>query len=74
MKFLNVRARKFHFPKYKEFSSGGIFLLFKLGLKKCTRWPYKHYLVNRKNLSKDLEYICNMYEEKFLLGYAQPFS
>ena len=45
-----------------------------LGLKSAPGGPIIHYLVNRKNLSKDLEYICNIYVEKFLLGYPQLFS
>ena len=43
--FFNIRARKFHFPKYKEFFfQGGFFGFFGLGLRNSARWPLKPLL------------------------------
>ena len=36
-KLFNLRVRKFHFPKYKEFFSGRIFLFWGTWAEKCAR-------------------------------------
>ena len=35
--FFNLRVRKFHFLKYKEFFWDGFFVIY---LRACTKWPY----------------------------------
>ena len=45
--FFNIRARKFHFPKYKEFFSGWICWFFELGLKSAPDSPIIYYKKNQ---------------------------
>ena len=51
-KVLNLRVRKFHFLKCKEFFSGWIFLFFRAWAEKCARQPYNILLsANLKHFS-----------------------
>ena len=53
MKFRNIRARKFHFLKYKKFFRGGYFsIFFELGFKRALDSSKSYYsLAIKGNLS-----------------------
>ena len=54
----NIRARKFHFPKYKEFFSKWIFLNFfgRPGFRKCVgRTIYKNHTKNKLSLLTEVD-------------------